>query len=119
MTPINEPTLGEVLRRLDEVSRQLIDIVREIKEDRVDAAKTYVRQDVYIAERQASNAVVADLHGDIQSVKGELGREIRGIKDDRKSDLGWRRQMWLAIGGLAVTTLIGIIGLIINFTGSR
>ena len=48
-----DPTLGEILRRLDELSRQLIDLTREIKEDRTVAATTYVRQDVYQAQRLA------------------------------------------------------------------
>ena len=114
--PETEPNMGEIVRRLDQIVVQLSEMTREIKEDRKEAALTYVHQNVYLAQRQADAAVVADLHGDIQTVKTELGRDIKGIQDDRKTDLGWRRQMWLAIGVLAVTSLIGVAGLVINFT---
>lgn len=116
MTAANEPTLGEVLRRLDEVSRQMSEMAREMKADRADAAKTYVRQDVYMAERHASQSIVADLHGDIQAAKSELGGEIKTLKDERKADVQARRQLWLALGSLAVTSLLAIIGLIVNYS---
>lgn len=112
--PINEPTLGEVLRRLDDVVKQLGDISREIKEDRAVAAGTYVRQDVYMAERAAQSAVVADLHGDIQAAKVELRADVKALKDQRQAEVNARRQVWLAIGGVAVTSLIAIAALIVN-----
>lgn len=114
--PIDEPTIGEVLRRIDALTAQVADLVREIKDDRAEAAATYVRRDVYMAERQAQNAVVSDLQSDIATVKTDLGREIKGVKDDRRTDNDKRRQMWLAIGGLAITSLIGIAGLVVNLT---
>ena len=49
----DEPTLGEVIRRLDDVSRQLVELTREIKDDRAANAATFVRQDVYVAQRHA------------------------------------------------------------------
>lgn len=114
--PINEPTLGEVLRRIDGLTAQVAQLVSELKEDRAQAAATYMRRDVYIAERQAANAVVSDLQSDLSAVKVDLGREIKGLKDERRTDNDKRRQMWLAIGGLTITSLIGIAGLIINAT---
>ena len=65
----DEPTLGETLRRLEELSRQMIDLTREIKEDCATPAASYVRRDVYGAQRQADAAVMADLHGDNPSVR--------------------------------------------------
>ena len=117
MPPNTEPpTLGEVLRRLDDVSRQLVDLTREIKEDRAASAATYVRRDVYMAEQVTSNAVVADLHGDIQALKAEHGREIRGLKDERKVAADKARQMWLALGAMAVTIALGLATIIVNVT---
>lgn len=92
-----EPTLGEVLRRLDEVSRQLVDLTREIKEDRVTAAATFVRQDVYLAQRQADQAVMADLHG-----------EVATVRDDRRKDQDVQRQRNLTLAALAITSLVSI-----------
>ena len=125
-TPSNsEPTLGEVLRRLDDVSRQMTELAREMKADRAEAAATYVRQDVYVAQRQAMEAMVADLHGDvkkvntdlglkIQATKDDLGREVKTIKDDRKTDVAFRRQAWLTMGALAVTTVVTIVVTLVN-----
>jgi hypothetical protein len=104
MTPNSEPTLGEVLRRLEEVSRQLLDVTHELKEDRKATAATYVRQDVYIAQRQADAAIVADLAGDMQS-----------MRDERKTDVGFRRQVWLTLGALAISMLVTIVIAIANF----
>lgn len=101
--PQSEPTLGEVLRRLDDLSRQMLDLVREIKEDRSENAKTFVRQDVYIAQRLADQAVTADLAGDLQS-----------LKDDRKKDLDGQRQRNLTLGLFAITTLVSIALSIVN-----
>jgi len=108
----DEPTLGEVLRRIDGLTMQVTALVSELKQDRIDAAKTYVRQDVYMAERQAGQAVVADLHGDVRKVEADLGRELRQVKEDLKAEKASRRQVWLAISAMAVT-LLGIFVTII------
>lgn len=118
-----EPTLGEVVRRLDEVSRQLASVVHDIKDDRSQNAATYVRQDVYVAQRQADLAVSADLHGDVTKLKADLEheqqmmradfeREMQGLKEDRTRDKDFRRQVLLAFaiaGGGWVITLATFI----------
>jgi hypothetical protein len=121
----NEPTLGEVLRRLDDVSRELKDVLREMKDDRAANAATYVRRDVYLAERTTIEANVADLHGDIkkgiadlhrdiEKVADGLGREVKSVKEDRKNDINFRRQVWLALGTVALTLLVTIVLSVIN-----
>jgi hypothetical protein len=102
--PQDEPTLGEVLRRLEEVSRQMIELARELKEDRAANAATFVRQDVYIAQRLADQSTVADLHGDIRSVKDD----IKAVKEDRQKDIEWRRQHNLTLAGITITALVSI-----------
>jgi hypothetical protein len=99
----DDPTLGEILRRLDDLSRQLIDLTREIKEDRTTSAATYVRQDVYLAQRHADAAVLADIHGDIAAVR-----------EERKKDNDWRRQLNLALASLTITVLVSISLAIVN-----
>lgn len=117
MAPNSEPpTLGEVLRRLDAVTQQMSNLAIEMKEDRAALAATYVRRDVYMAEQTTSNAVVADLHRDIQALETTHGREIKALKDERRADADKRRQMWLAISAMAVTLTLGLAGLIINLT---
>lgn len=103
MPDLEPPTLGEVMRRLEHIVSQLATITVEMKQDRADAAKTYVRQDLYIAQRTADAAVVADLNGDLASMKKERDREA-----------GQRRQMLMWLGGLTVTVLLGIAGLVVS-----
>lgn len=103
MTDLDPPHLGEVMRRLDGVVSQLSQIAAEMKQDRAEAAKTYVRQDLYLAQRQADQSIVADLHGDIQAIKSERDR-----------DAGQRRQMVMWLGGLTVTVLLGIASIVVS-----
>lgn len=93
----DEPTLGEVIRRLDEYVSQQQRILDRLEHMATDNAATYVRQDVYIAQRQADQAIVADLHGDIQTVKA-----------DRQKDADSQRQRNFTMAILAVSTLVSI-----------
>jgi uncharacterized protein (DUF1778 family) len=122
MTTNSEPTMGEVLRRLDEVSRQLLDLAAQMREDRDKAFTTFVQQAVYnerektyAAQRLADQAVVADLHGDLKTVETNLVRDVEAIRKARESDTGFRRQVWLTLGALAITTLVTIVIAIFNF----
>ena len=99
---IDEPTLGEVLRRISDLSSQVAALVAEIKQDRIDAAKTFVRQDVYIVEQNMQNAVVSDLNGDIKT-----------MREDLKAEKASRRQIWLAISAIAVSLLSIFVTIII------
>ena len=114
MPPIEEPTLGEVLRRLDLVVSQLNEIASELKADRAENAKTYVRQDVYMAQRQADAAIVHDLNGDIRKVETKAGERIDKLESDRQSDIDKRRQMWLAIAGMTLAFISATAALIVN-----
>lgn len=67
MTTGGEPTLGEVLRRLEEVVRQLTDISSQMKADRVEASNTYVRKDVYGAEYTSHERRLKDLEDENQT----------------------------------------------------
>lgn len=114
MSAIDEPTLGEVLRRIDTLTQQVSQLVAELKQDRADAARTYMRQDVYMAERTAQQAMVADLHRSIAKVEAEFDAEIQGIKDGQRDERTGRRQVWLAVGTCAVTSLLTLAGLIVT-----
>ena len=92
----DDPQPGEIMRRLDEVSRQLADIGRRMDEREKQAAATYVRQDVYMANRQMDQAVTAVLQGDVrvveeQVVPTEVGKRngVLGsaVVQDRVTDL--------------------------------
>jgi hypothetical protein len=101
---VDEPTLGEVMRRLEETSRQLAGIADRMREDRSDAAKTYVRQDVYLAQRQADHAVVSDLQSDISAV----GTKLEGTEAARKANVRWAIGTGLALAAVLVA-LFGVL----------
>lgn len=101
---VDEPTLGEVMRRLDETARQLSEIARQMRDDRVHAAQTYVRQDVYLAQRQADHAVVSDLQSDISAV----GTKLDGTEAARKANVRWAIGTGLALAAVLVA-LFGVL----------
>lgn len=114
VSPIDEPTLGEVLRRIDSLTQQVTQLVTELKQDRADAARTYVRQDVYMANRTAEAAVVADLHGDVARVEAKTNERFERIEAQQKADAASRRQVWLTVIGLMVTAVLGVAALVLN-----
>lgn len=112
--PLDPPTLAELMRRLDEMAVRQEKILDEIKHDRAAMASTYVRQDVYMAERQMASAVSADIRTDVGQLEGTTHRKFKEIDESRKSEQAQRRQMLMWLGGLTVTVLLGIGGLIVS-----
>ncbi len=98
-----DPTLGEVIRRLDEIVERQERMLDRMDRDRVEAAKTYVRQDVYSAERQVVEANVADVRTDIAA----LDAKFENAETKRRG-----YTMWL--GTLSVTVLLGVAGLLVT-----
>lgn len=115
MTLANEPTMGEVMRRLDEVARQLAGLAEQMQRDRVAATaqaledrkhaeETFLRHDVYVANRSTDQANrAAD-----QGMVANLFQDIKGIEKDRETDVAWRRQIILAVTLLTITTLVTV-----------
>lgn len=103
----DEPTLGEVMRRLDSVASTMSDLAVQMREDRQHAASTYVRRDVYAAER------IAD-HADVEDVR----RDVRALDEERTAMRNFRRQVGLgaALGllGIAGSFGIAIFGLLVG-----
>lgn len=117
----DEPTLGEVLRRIDGLTLQVADLVRELKEDRVDVAKTYVRQDVHTRERQLIENNISDIRSDLIAATAEAKAETEKVNtrigtlvQERKSDENARRQMWLAIAAMTLSFVGATAALIVN-----
>lgn len=97
MNPASEPTLGEVVRRLDEVSRQLVNIVERLERRDTYIEENFVRQRVWIEARKGDQGVVAN-----------LAQDIGALQQDRRTDAGWRRQQTLTLIVLGITTLVSI-----------
>lgn len=96
-----EPTLGEVFRRLDEVSRQLAALADQMAKDRVAAEVVYVRKDVYGAETLALTTRVGKIEQD---------DEIR----DRDA-AAFRRQVFFIVLGSALPAIAGLLLAVNNF----
>ncbi|WP_028474099.1 hypothetical protein [Nocardioides alkalitolerans] len=101
------PTNGELVRRMEEVfarlTQQLEALTGEIREDRRVNERTYVRRDVYDAERAADKAARRDLEKDIAE-----------LVEARKSDAGFRRQVLLWGAGLTITVMVTIVVAVAN-----
>ncbi|CAI9417412.1 hypothetical protein [Nocardioides sp. T2.26MG-1] len=113
--PIEEPTLGEVLRRIDSLTVQVTNLVAELKEDRLAAAKTYMRQDVYLVERQAIEANLSDVRADLAHLASTTDTQFSTIEKRHRADDDKRRQMWATIGGLTLGFLSLLTTVIIAF----
>ena len=114
MTQLDPPSMGEIIRRLDQITARQERMLAEMKEDRADAAKLYVRQDVWLRERELQNAFVSDLRGDISEVNTKVNDDRKERAQQRKDEAAARRQIWLGIGTIATAYLIFIAGLIVN-----
>ncbi|WP_311208714.1 MULTISPECIES: hypothetical protein [unclassified Aeromicrobium] len=98
----DEPTLGEVMRRLDELVRTIASLAGEMREDRAHASATYVRRDVYLAERLADQAAVTDVVRDLDQLQ-------KATQERDAADKAFRRQASLVAAGAA----LGLVGSIV------
>lgn len=134
MPDIEPPNLGEVLRRLDGLQSSIADLIAEMKADRAENARIYVRADVYMERSKVQDQNIKDLHRDVGEVdkrieaeaakvlasvgvlKVDTDAKFAVIESERKSDLAWRRQIMLTVGGIAVTVLVAIVGFVLQLT---
>jgi len=103
---VSEPTLGEVVRRLDGVAQQITNLVEKIDMDRRRDAETYVNKDSYREYQRLVEATFKAHAGDIED-----------LNEGRKEDARWRRTAsltlavaaagWLVTIALFVATLLG------------
>lgn len=59
----DQVTLGEVARRLEDVSTQIVRLAEEIRSDRLLLAQTYVARETYSANREADDLRFKALEG--------------------------------------------------------
>ena len=91
----DEPTIGEAMRRLDTVSKQMETLARQLAEDRRDFASTYVRHDLYEARHLSLDRRVTLL---------EAGDEAR-----EKDEADTRRQLMFIVLAVALTAVAGLL----------
>lgn len=102
---VADPTPGEIWRRIEEVSRQLSDIVGRLERRDTYIEENFVRQRVWIEARKADQGAVANLQQDIGA-----------ITKQQETDRAWRRQAGLAIALALASSLLTIVGLVLSYT---
>lgn len=110
----DEPTPWEIVRRITGIEGDVKDLERRQAEhardaeERLSKAKDaseakYVRRETWSEARKFDQAVAADTAKDVQE-----------LKDARTFDVGWRRQVMLALG-IAFIGLLGVgVTLVVN-----
>jgi hypothetical protein len=96
--------MGELMRRVEELVRQITDVSNKMREDRIHAEATFVRRDVYDANRAAE---------DRRNI--EASKDVDDLNRHREADAQWRRQIMLAIAVLAITTLVTVAIAVSNY----
>jgi len=103
-----EPTLGEIMRRLDSTVKSMAELAAQMRADRETAATTYVRRDWLDEARKADRALVHD-----------VSKDLAGLEDERLRNANFRKQVGLG-AALGVLPIMGAFGLAIynTLTGS-
>lgn len=60
------PTLGEVVRRLDDTSRRLDDVVKRVDEQSRRMEERYVAKGEYLSDRRGDDRRFKEIEGDIE-----------------------------------------------------
>lgn len=94
---MSEPTLGEVVRRLEDIAKQMAGLLAEIKGERAHVERTYLPRETYNAEKELLKASVATVAGDVAD-----------INEARKDDARWRRTASLTLAVAAAGWLVTI-----------
>ncbi len=115
------PTLGEVVRRLDEAIREIRETRREMAESHSRTEATYLRKTEFASEQQTNAVVIRGLENEVHSTSRRLDALDRDLKAALKESatellrVEERRRvdrMWL-IGGLAFPLILMLIGAVI------
>lgn len=118
-----DPTPGEIWRKLEDVARQLVGIVDRLERRDTYIEENFVRSQVWSEARKADQSMVANLHQDIgglrtgkasQSELTNVVQDVESLQKERDADRAWRRQMTLTIAVTAISALLSIIGLVLT-----
>lgn len=107
---MSEPTLGEVVRRLDQIAAQQRDMLQEMRDDRQNMARTYMPRELYEARH-------ASLRADLEARDAEMRSDIDELRKDRRDDEKHRRQQWSAIALIFLTALVSMVATMLQGGG--
>ncbi|HKY59218.1 MAG TPA: hypothetical protein VJL80_14370 [Aeromicrobium sp.] len=94
----DEPTIGEVVRRLASIAGDFAGIRDEMRTTRDEMRTDFVRKETYNAHRDASKAEIDNVRDDVTD-----------LKTDRSNDAKWRRTVSLTLAVAAVGWLVTIV----------
>jgi hypothetical protein len=92
---VDEPTIGEAMRRLDSVSRQMETLARQMAEDRRDFASTYVPREVYESRHLSLDRRVTLMEA--------------SAREREEDDTDRRRQYTFIVVGVALTAVASLL----------
>lgn len=98
---MTEPSLGEVMRRIEDVTNVLSRMTSDMQNDRRDAASTYVRKDV-------QDGVNVALKERVSSLEGESDEREKRAADGR-------RQILLLVLGVSLPAIGALLLAVNNF----
>lgn len=99
----DDPTPGEIWRRMEQVSQQLADIASRLERRDTYIEENFVRSRVWIEARKADQAATANLQQDIGA-----------LQTQQETDRNWRRTANLTIAVALIGNLLTIAGLVIS-----
>lgn len=83
----DEPTNGEVWRKLEDLTQELAKVVIRLERRDTYVEENFVRRQVWVEARRADQGATANLQQD-----------IGGFQKQAEVDRAWRRQLNLAVG---------------------
>jgi Sec-independent protein translocase protein TatA len=103
----DDPTLGEVVRRLDEAVQGLREMRREMAEDRQRMSAEFLRKETADEREQTTALQVGGLEREIHSI----GKRLDTIETNRRQD------RTLLLGNLAFPLLVILLGALLLARG--
>ncbi|MGH3478403.1 MAG: hypothetical protein ACRDQD_16385 [Nocardioidaceae bacterium] len=94
----DEPTVGEVVRRLANIAGDFAGIRDEMRTIRDEMRTDFVRKETYNAHRDANKAAIDTVRDD-----------VAGLKKERDDNAKWRRTASLTLAVAAVGWLVTIV----------
>ena len=108
----DEPTLGEVMRRLDSLVSTVSDLVHQLREDRRHNANTYVRRDWQEEARNADHAMIREIAKDVAEMQRQRDLDAKAQRAEAERQSNFRRQVGLG-AALGILSIAGMFGLAI------
>ena len=99
----DDPTSGEIWRKLTDVVTRLDQIVERLDRRDTYIDESYVRRQVWHEARRADQAALAN-----------VVQDVGGIQARQDTDRAWRRQVLLTVACSLVASLLSIAGLVVT-----